>query len=586
VLVSKTVMMKWHTTNKDWYEDRKYIYTKYKDEFEVRVEDLPDGSNIKVDIKCDECGEIVKNIIWNNYIVRIKRNMGKYYCRKCTQSLISGEKQTKTKVKNGNSFEQWCINNLSAENAHRILIKWDYDMNIDKYGNNLKPSDVNYCSKGLNGKGYWFKCLDHPEHKSEQKNIQSLTQCKEVDIKCSQCNIISITHPHLVNYFVNIEDTLKYSAGSHETALVKCLRCGQEKEMSIHTLTRAGIGCIKCGDGVSYPEKFMFGVLEQLLNKNFKTQLSKKAFKWCGKYKYDFYLDKINCIIETHGEQHYKEKNKVNGKWESLSEVQENDKQKEILAKANGIENYIIIDCRKSELEWIKNSIMQSELPNLLKFNEHDIDWLKCHEFGCNSLVKVVCDLWNSGINSASEIAEKLKRSVSLVSKYLKQGVKLGWCDYNVNKQRTHNNKIICLNTLEIFDTQIDASKKYNCCNISACCRNSGNVKSSGKHPETGEPLVWMYYDKYLLKTNQQIADILKQGQIIHRFSKKVICITTGEIFISFADASRKYNIQDTSIIRNCKTPQRFAGKHPETGEKLIWMYYDEYLKTKEGENN
>lgn len=58
--------------------------------------------------------------------------------------------------------------------------------------------------------------------------------------------------------------------------------------------------------------------------------------------------------------------------------------------------------------------------------------------------------------------------------------------------------KIICLNTGEVFNSGIDAA---NWCNgnskaITKCCR--GNSKTSCKHPETGEPLKWMYYDEYL----------------------------------------------------------------------------------------
>lgn len=64
--------------------------------------------------------------------------------------------------------------------------------------------------------------------------------------------------------------------------------------------------------------------------------------------------------------------------------------------------------------------------------------------------------------------------------------------------------KIICLNTLEVFDQQSDAVKHFNLCtgaNLSAVCR--GTRKSSGKHPITGEPLRWMYYTDYLKKQEQ-----------------------------------------------------------------------------------
>jgi len=61
--------------------------------------------------------------------------------------------------------------------------------------------------------------------------------------------------------------------------------------------------------------------------------------------------------------------------------------------------------------------------------------------------------------------------------------------------------------------------------------------------------------------------------------SIKIICLTTKEVFISQREAERKYNIFSTHICRCCKGKQKSAGIHPETGEKLVWMYYEDYLK-------
>ena len=35
-----------------------------------------------------------------------------------------------------------------------------------------------------------------------------------------------------------------------------------------------------------------------------------------------------------------------------------------------------------------------------------------------------------------------------------------------------------------------------------------------------------------------------------------------------------KYNIDISSIVKCCKGKIKSAGKHPDTGEKLIWEYY------------
>lgn len=58
---------------------------------------------------------------------------------------------------------------------------------------------------------------------------------------------------------------------------------------------------------------------------------------------------------------------------------------------------------------------------------------------------------------------------------------------------------------------------------------------------------------------------------------RPVICITTGIIYESIVEAERQTGIYFVGIIACCKGRSKSAGKHPQTGEKLIWKYYDEY---------
>lgn len=60
--------------------------------------------------------------------------------------------------------------------------------------------------------------------------------------------------------------------------------------------------------------------------------------------------------------------------------------------------------------------------------------------------------------------------------------------------------------------------------------------------------------------------------------SKKFICVTTGEVFNCSREANEKYKIPPMNIIRNCKGESKSAGEHPITGEKLQWMYYDDFI--------
>ena len=117
---------------------------------------------------------------------------------------------------------------------------------------------------------------------------------------------------------------------------------------------------------------------------------------------------------------------------DSVEEVKINDKLKKELALKNDIkeDNYIIIDCRKSELKWIKDSVMKSDLPNLLHFKEDDIDWLECGRYATKNIVKEVCNYKNNNPNyNVLEMSKIFKVAISTIKRYLKEGMELGWCN-------------------------------------------------------------------------------------------------------------------------------------------------------------
>lgn len=257
-------------------------------------------------------------------------------------------------------------------------------------------------------------------------------------------NDISTTDDWMIPIINDIEfcktHTHSCSVKFHPT----CPICGrkQQKETAVYNIYKyKNISCVYCSDNISIPEKIMFNILEQLLGEDFTYQYSKTNNKWCEKYKYDFYFEKYGqeYIIETHGIQHYKEN--TNFKM-SLEEAQQNDKDKKELALENGIkkDNYIVIDCRKSELDFIKNNILHSKLNELFDLN--NIDWLKCEEFCCDSLVKEACEYWNKGINNTKDISNVMKVGRGIITKWLKQGDRLNWCKYNPKKEMAKHNTL------------------------------------------------------------------------------------------------------------------------------------------------
>lgn len=387
-------------------------------------------------------------------------------------------------------------------------------------------------------------------------------------------NDIATTHPHLTKYFANTEDTYIYSFGSDKFITTKCLDCGFERQTKISELSKYNFSCKKCGDGVSYPEKIFFNVLEQL-NIEFTTQLNKTTFEWCKNYKYDFYIKQLNIIFEINGRHHYEKSFSTCG-GRTLKEEFENDRLKKELALSNGIneENYIVIDCRKSELEFIKDNILNSSLAKL--FDLTKIDWVKAEAFALSSLVKEACTLWNNGVRSTREIGAIMKLAYPTIIRYLKIGSKINWCDYDPKETQRNAvaRSVICISTNEKFNSISEAGLKYNLhtSNINIACNNI--YKSAGKHRITGESLKWMYYEDYLKASETEIENILTIDV------KKIICLTTGDVFNDTKGAC-KYceTTKSSSITACCKGKLKTAYKHPLTGERLKWMYYEDYLK-------
>lgn len=315
----------------------------------------------------------------------------------------------------------------------------------------------------MDEKAYTYRCIKCGwEGKMVEANLSKGKGC---GVCCSPprtivrgINDLHTTAPWIGKMLVNKEEGYRYARNSTTKLLFKCTFCGYERLASPHDLYAIkSIACPRCGDGFSYPEKFIYSVLKQL-NIEFETQLGKSTLEWCENYKYDFYIPYLNMIIEAHGRQHYEESNRGRG----LREEQQNDKEKEKLALQNGINNYIILDCRESTEEYIKKSIFDSKLINCLDLS--NINWLECEEHACGTLVKDICNMWNkyNGTKTALEIGKMFRICRYSAVKYLKIGSKLSWCNYNAETEKnkacikmgeSNRIKVICLENNKTFNS-------------------------------------------------------------------------------------------------------------------------------------
>lgn len=227
--------------------------------------------------------------------------------------------------------------------------------------------------------------------------------------------------------YINEDIMKKYMPSSHHHIKIKCPSCSTVKDISIEKLCKGKFKCI-CDDGVSFPNKFVFAVISQI-HKDIVTEFSPS---WANSKKYDIYLEKFNIIIENHGMQHYEDVQC----WKTiLTDQQTNDALKETLALNNGISHYIVLDCRYSTYEWIKNSIITSRLPQLLNFTEMDINWNHVYEYANKNLIKEIANLYQEGM-SAKEFAKILNMKHTTVNKYLNIAHTLGWCNYDKHLNR------------------------------------------------------------------------------------------------------------------------------------------------------
>jgi hypothetical protein len=351
------------------------------------------------------------------------------------QGRLRFERGTKILVK---------VEDLKETSTSRVTKICD-EIECGKHALNQKYGDILKNRKNSDGKDRCFDCGRIKSGKTQKNNVP---HNKSLEFWAKENN-----KDYLIDIFSSKNTKLpsQVARADNDKYWFDCLDCGFSNKKRMEQVTKQGFSCKRCSDGISFPEKFMIAVLTQIEKLNFEAQ---KTFEWSknikhenktlsGKKKYDFYIpENGGIIIETHGGQHYERGfERIGGR--TLEEEQENDRIKENLAIKNGIkkDKYIVIDCSKSDMDHIKNNILNSQLTELYDLNS--IDWLKCNEFACKSLVKLASDYWNSGTKSTVEIGKMMNLARKTVTSYLKQAVTIGWCDdYNPKEIMRQNGRV------------------------------------------------------------------------------------------------------------------------------------------------
>lgn len=342
------------------------------------------------------------------------------------------------------------------------IINHEYKYSVGEKVNNiiiLKQGDGKY--KGRK-KAYQIKCpkcgFDSGRHYKNGELIEEywVTEdelkrgnscpCCSSKIVVQGINDVCTTDYWMIKLGVDKEISKMHTKCSREKVLCKCPHCGVGFKKSYHQIyINKSIGCV-CGKGSgSYPEKFMYSILKQL-DVDFETQYSPSYFKRKEKSKTsrkfsDFHIPKNGLIIETDGGLGHKGGKTHHKSNKTLEELIEVDNWKDEQHNLHGLHT-VRINCFESNMEYIKNNILNSELVDY--FNFENIDWDKANEFAWfSNLKKDVCEYWNNKKEweSMRDIHKIFNISINTIINYLKKGTKLGWCNYNPKEEMRKSGK-------------------------------------------------------------------------------------------------------------------------------------------------
>lgn len=393
--------------------------------------------------------------------------------------------------------------------------KWDYEIGdiVDTKYSKLKIIDRAYTDE-INGfkyknkyKFYKYKCLKCGfEDWKNQGCMVKKTSCRLCTNQVAVLGVNTIWDKAkwMCDLGISEEDAKKYCPQSGQKIWVTCPDCGEKKEIKINNLyNRHSIGCT-CGDGKSYPEKYVYELLNQL-NIKFDYQVKYEWNKYKDPHKQkvaqgiiDFvlYIDNREIPLEVDGDFHrfYNNRNKRT-KEDSIYI----DHQRDLNSlKYLGEETIrVIFDDYNKDM---KQNILNSKLNNL--FNLSNIDWNKCEEYALKNIIKEVCIYKEEHPElTTGEIGKLFNINRHTVREYCIKGTKFNWCNYKPSKEREKNyNKMKEMNKklrdihlkaykdgelIGIFDSASELSRlsielvgeKLCGINISKCLRNNKMYK-------------------------------------------------------------------------------------------------------------
>ena len=117
MLSSKPVQAIWHGLNRKHYESKGYVYTRQRDAFICKIEDLMIAGRTTVEVECDSCNKIVEYDI-KDYVKDREDYLTKIYeCRECEIKRVWGNVELKCK-----ELDYSLLSDVSIYKTHKTKI--------------------------------------------------------------------------------------------------------------------------------------------------------------------------------------------------------------------------------------------------------------------------------------------------------------------------------------------------------------------------------------------------------------------------------------------------------------------------------
>lgn len=280
---NQTVKVVWHSQNKNHYIDKGYVFTKYRDSFLVKAEDLSHSATAKVKVVCDFCGE--------------EYDMSWYHYRE------TADKQQKNACYNCRHTKRYANDlSLRQENLYSKALSICDDRGYILISNKEEIKNNTTYVK--------IVCPLHGEHEMRINNLINGKGCPSCNYdKRSEeyrlpANEVEMRISNLGGKLLNKGD---YKNRYEKNLIIECPWCGNAFTTSfVLFVQHGGQACSDCKDSESLGEKKIRMFLEQ-------NQIVFKQEKWfvdcrdINPLPFDFYLPDFNICIEFNGEQHYNE---------------------------------------------------------------------------------------------------------------------------------------------------------------------------------------------------------------------------------------------------------------------------------------